>query len=328
MTEHIVFLLLGLGNGAVYAALGMALVVTFRSSGVVNFSTGAIALYVAYTYAFLRNGELLLPVPGLPTSIDLGADLTVGAAMTISLVIAAVLGLLLYVLVFRPLRNTSAVAKAVASVGLMLLIQALLAARVGTTAISVQPFLPDAVYDIGESSVPADRLWFAGIIVVLGIALTLYIRLTRFGLATRAVAETERGAIVTGLSPDRIAAVNWAISTVVAGLSGILIAPIVTMTPGSYTLFIVPALAAAMVGGFSKLGPAIIAGLAIGMVQSEMTRLQTTIDGWPTSGSPELVPLVLILILLITSGQRLPQRGDVSLKSLGRAPRPRSLWQP
>src|SRR3546814_17027674 len=100
MTEHIVFLLLGLGNGAVYAALGMALVVTFRSSGVVNFSTGAIALYVAYTYAFLRNGELLLPVPGLPTSLDLGADLTKAAAMAISLVIAAVLGLVFYALIF------------------------------------------------------------------------------------------------------------------------------------------------------------------------------------------------------------------------------------
>src|SRR3546814_6910664 len=99
----------------------MALVVTFRSSGVVNFSTGAIALYVAYTYAFLRNGELLLPVPGLPTSLDLGADLTMAAAMAISLVIAAVLGLVFYALIFRPLRNTSAVAKAVASIGLMLL---------------------------------------------------------------------------------------------------------------------------------------------------------------------------------------------------------------
>lgn len=328
MTEHIVFLLLGLGNGAVYAALGMALVVTFRSSGVVNFSTGAIALYTAYTYAFLRRGELFVPIPGLPTALDLGAPLTAASATAVSLVIAALLGLLLYLLVFRPLRNTSAVAKAVASIGVMLVLTALLAARIGTTPVSVEAVLPDTVYEIGDGRVPADRLWFAAIIVLLGIALTVLVRKTRFGLATRAVAETERGAIVSGLSPDRIAAMNWALSAAVAGISGILIAPIVPLTPNSYTLFIVPALAAAMVGGFSKLGPAILAGLAIGMVQSDMTYLQTTVDAWPASGTAELVPLVLILVLLVTGGQRLPQRGEVSLKSLGRSPRPGNLWLP
>src|SRR3546814_18082347 len=134
---------------------------------------------------------------------------------------------------------------------------------------------------MGESRVPAGRMCFAAFSVLLGVSLTGLIRTNRFGRAMRAVAETERVAIVTGLSPDRVAAINWALSTVVAGISGILIAPIVTMTPSSYTLFIVPALAAAMVGGFSKLGTAIIAGLAIGMIQSEMTPLQTTIDAWP-----------------------------------------------
>ena len=59
------FLLLGLGNGAVFAALAMALVVTYRSSGVLNFATGAQSLYAAYTYTLLRQGQLLQPIPGL-----------------------------------------------------------------------------------------------------------------------------------------------------------------------------------------------------------------------------------------------------------------------
>jgi ABC-type branched-subunit amino acid transport system ATPase component/branched-subunit amino acid ABC-type transport system permease component len=328
MTDHLVFLLLGLGSGAVYAALAMSLVVTYRSSGVVNFSTGAIALYVAYTFAFLRQGELLLPIPGLKQSVSLGAPLTMASAMAISLAIAAVLGLVLYWLVFRPLRASSPVAKAVASIGVMLLVTSLLAQRVGTNPVSVEAILPQGVFSIGNVGVPSDRLWFAGVIVALGIALTILIRFTRFGLATRAVAESERGALVSGLSPDRIAAINWALSSVVAGLSGILIAPIVPLIPLSYTLFIIPALAAAMVGGFTKLGPAIAAGFAIGMLQSELTFLQSSYDWLPSSGLADLVPLVLILGLLILSKDRLPQRGSLAPVSLGRAPRPRGLLLP
>ena len=65
---------LGLGNGGTYAALGLALVLTYRSSGVINFATGAQALYAGYTYAFLRQGKLFCIVPFLPTEIDLGHE--------------------------------------------------------------------------------------------------------------------------------------------------------------------------------------------------------------------------------------------------------------
>ena len=71
MQQHAVFLLLGLANGAVFASLALALVVTFRSSGVINFATGAIALFTAYIYAFLRQGKVLLLIPGLPKTLDL-----------------------------------------------------------------------------------------------------------------------------------------------------------------------------------------------------------------------------------------------------------------
>ena len=127
-------------------------------------------------------------------------------------------------------------------------------------------------------------------------------RFTRFGLVTRAAAETEKGAFVSGIAPDRIAAVNWMISAAVAGMSGILIAPIVPPTPIGYTLFIVPALAAAIIGRFKYMVPAVLAGLAIGMLQSESVYLRGQ-HGWlPTSGLAELVPLLLILLVLVASG--------------------------
>ncbi|WP_018501840.1 branched-chain amino acid ABC transporter permease/ATP-binding protein [Parafrankia discariae] len=327
-STDLVFLILGLGNGAVYAALGLGLVLTYRSSGVVNFATGAVALYTAYTYAFLRQGKLLNPIPGLTATVDLGIDgMGFPAAFALSLVVAAVLGALLYAAVFRPMRAAPTVAKAVASIGVMIVMQALLAVQVGTTAVSVAAILPTRIYTVAGQRVPGDRLWFAGIIVVMAVVLTLWFRLTRFGLATRAAAESEKGALVTGLSPQRIALVNWALSTMIAGVGGILIAPIVPLTPVSYTLFIVPALATALVGNFTRIGTAVTAGLVIGMLQSEATNLQT--KSWlPSSGLAELVPLAVILIFLVFRGQTLPSRGSIVQQTLGRAPRPRSMVLP
>jgi ABC-type branched-subunit amino acid transport system ATPase component/branched-subunit amino acid ABC-type transport system permease component len=328
MSTTVLFLILGLGSGAVYASLALGLVVTYRSSGVVNLASGAVALYIAYTYAYLRMGQLLDPIPGFSPTVGLGTGpLGFWAALAISLAVGAVLGAILYLLIFRPLRAAPAAAKAVASVGVMIVLQALLATRLGSAAVTVAPIFPTHAYQILGSRVPGDRLWSALVIVLVSIALGLWFQLTRFGLATRAAAESEKGAFVTGLSPQRIALVNWALSTAIAGIGGILISPIVPLTPASYSLFIVPALAAALVGNFAKIGVTVAAALAIGMLESEATYLQT--KSWLTSaGLPDLVPLLVILVFLVLRGRELPARGAIIAKTLGRAPRPRGYVVP
>jgi ABC-type branched-subunit amino acid transport system ATPase component/branched-subunit amino acid ABC-type transport system permease component len=328
MSTTVLFLILGLGSGAVYAALALGLVVTYRSSGVVNLSTGAIALYVAYTYAFLRHGELVDPVPGLNPTPSIGTGpLGFWPAFLISLVIAGLLGLLLYALVFRPLRAAPAAAKAVASVGVMIVIQALLATRIGSSVVSVAPIFPYHVYAMLGSRVPGDRLWFTAVIILIAIGLSAWFRFTRFGLATRAAAESEKGAFVTGLSPQRIALVNWGLSTALAGVGGVLISPIVPLTPDAYALFIVAALAAALVGNFTKIGVTVAAALVIGALESEATYLQS--KSWaPPSGLSDVVPLIVILLFLVLRGQGLPARGAIITRTLGAAPRPRGYVGP
>ncbi|MCR5977661.1 ATP-binding cassette domain-containing protein [Gordonia jinghuaiqii] len=328
MTDHLSYLVLGLGNGAVYAAIGLALVMTFKSSGVVNFATGAVALYTAYTYVLLRDGELMVPIPGLPKTVQLGGPLGVFPAMLIALVIAALLGVLCYALIFRPMRNASVVAKAVASIGLMIVLQAVIAQRVGTEIPLVEPIFPMKTIPIGGSVAPTDRLWLAGCVVGLAIVTTIAFRYTRFGVATEAAAESEKGAYLTGLSPDKIAFSNWALSSVLAGLGGILIAPLVALNPVAYTMFIVPALAATLVGNFSSIWLTVTAGIAIGAMQSEATNLQNTFDFLPKTGLSEAIPLLLILGFLVVKGRPLPDRGAVVRQALGRAPRPEHILLP
>jgi ABC-type branched-subunit amino acid transport system ATPase component/ABC-type branched-subunit amino acid transport system permease subunit len=328
MVDHLNFVLLGLGSGAVFAALALALVVTYRSSGVLNFATGAIALYGAYTYAYLRQGELLIPIPGLPSTVDLGSKLSVIAAILLTLALEAVLGVVMYLLVFRPIRNHSPAAKAVASLGVMVLLTSAMTIQVGGTTILVKPIFADVAKQVGGLRILTGRVWFVVLIIVVAALLGCMYRFTRFGLATRAAAETEVGALVTGLSPERIALVNWMISAVVAGLAGIFIAPLVPLVPGTYTLFIVPALAAAVLGRFSALAPAVAGGLFIGMLQAEAVYLQGEIDWFPSSGVAEVIPLAMVLLVLVVRGRPLPTRGTLLEQSLGRAPRPHSLWKP
>src|SRR6202034_112029 len=328
MTQLLIFLLLGLANGAVFASLALALVVTFRSSGVVNFATGAIALFSAYTYGFLRQGELFDPIPGLPTTVHLANSMGLVPAAALALAITVVLGLLLYGVVFRPMRSAPAVARAVAALGVTVLLTGLIQQRVGDTPVNVSSIFPSTSYKIGSVLVSADRVWFAVTVVAVALVLAAGYRLTRFGLPPRAAAETEKGAYVSGISPDRIAAVNWMISAAVAGLAGILISPLVPLVPEAYSLFIVPALAAAILGRFQGMTIAVGGGLIIGMLQSEASYLQSRYSWLPPSGIPEFIPLALILVVLIWRAPNLPARGELIRSSLGRAPRPRGLTLP
>ncbi|MDQ6695906.1 MAG: branched-chain amino acid ABC transporter permease/ATP-binding protein [Actinomycetota bacterium] len=328
MTEHVNFLLLGLANGAVFAALGLALTVTFRSSNVMNFATSAMALFTAYIYAGLRRGELLILVPGLPASVDMGGPLSFVPAAVLALTISAVLGLVMYVVVFRPLRSASVIAKAVASLGVMVVMTGVIVQRQGTRPPPVDRILPTDRLSVGDVSVSRDRVYFALSVVALAIVVWALTRFTRFGLKTRAASESEKGAYLAGLSPDRIAAMNWMLSAVVCGAAGILIAPIVPLVPLQYTLFIVPALATGILGRFERLGPAVIGGLAVGMLQSEAGYLRVQHSWLPGSGLAELVPLALIMVVLVARARPLPSRGVILHQALGSAPRPRSIGRP
>lgn len=328
MTSVFAYLLLGLGNGAVYAALGLALVMTYKSSGVVNFATGAVALYAAYTFAFLRHGQLLIPIPGVQSTVDVGGPWGVLPALVVSVLLAAILGVIAELVVFRPMRNAPVLAKAVAAIGVMLVLQALIALQVGTDTPTVGPIFAQRNLHLGDAVIPTDRLWLAAVIVGLAVCAGLVLRYTRFGMATEAAAESEKGALLTGLSPDRIALANWALSSGTAAVGGIVIAPIVPLNPVAYTMFIVPALAAALVGDFAGIGITVTAGLVIGMLQSEATYLQSVWDALPQAGLAEAVPLILILGFLLIRGRPLPGRGAVSTNDLGRSPRPRRILVP
>ena len=305
------------------------MVLTYRSSGTVNFATGAIAMYVAYTFALLRQqGALFDPIPGLPPLIHIAHHIPTSVAMLMAMVVAVLLGLICYVLIFRPLRTALPLSRVVASVGLMVLIQGIVTARLGTSPLGVSDILPSTVWHIGRLQLPEDRILLAAVVTAIAIALWALMRFTRFGLVTRAVAESEKGAILVGISTNTVAASNWALAAVVAGLSGILISPVVPIVPSAYTLLIAPGLAAALVGRFSSFGPTVITGLAVGMFQSVSAELSANFSWYPQTGTSDAFVLLLIIGLLVIRGEKLPGRGALIRQHLPQAVAPRhvGIW--
>src|SRR4051812_14798003 len=144
MSSYILFLILGLGSGAVYGMLALGLVLKHRSGGGVDFGHGAVAMFIAYVYLGLRqDGTLEFPWLWLPRSLSVGGALGTGPAIAVSLVYAAVFGAVLYVLIYRPLRGATALTRVCASVGTMLALQAVAVLNFGTTAKSTPAILPN-----------------------------------------------------------------------------------------------------------------------------------------------------------------------------------------
>jgi branched-chain amino acid transport system permease protein len=303
------FLVLGLGPGAVYAGLGLGLVLTYRGSGVLNLAHGAMAMYSAYVYAELRSsGNLVLP--GVPGTHHLG---NVGAApaLAMALVVAALLGLIAHVLIFGRLqrRGAPALASVVATVGLMLALQAVVTLRFGTSPQAVGAVLPQQGFVIAGTRVPVDRVYLAALLVVAAAATTAVYRSTRFGLASRAAAESETGAALLGFSPALHAGANWVIGSLLAGLFGILLGPIAGVDPTTYTFLVVPALVAALAGRLASTWWTVAAGLALGVLQSELTRVHMPWQWLGAQALKEVLPFVALAIVLIMVGTPVPRRG-------------------
>jgi ABC-type branched-subunit amino acid transport system permease subunit len=328
MSSYFLFLILGLGAGATYAILGQGLVLKYRSAGVVDFAHGAVAMFIAYVFINLRGfGQLELPVVLIPHQISLngGAGLSTWLAIVISLVYAAVFGLVLYVLIYRPIRSASPLTRVCASVGVMLALEAIAVLNFSTQPVATNPIFPSSGLSLAGITFPEDRLYFTGVVVVISVALALTYRFSRFGLATRAGAENDRGAALTGISANRVAGQNWVIATVLAGAAGIMIAPVASLDPTSYTLFVVPALAAALVGRFQSFWITALAGLLIGCAQSEITKLITVWTWLPQQGLGDALPFIVIIVVMAVRSRTVLARGGETAErnpSVGRPQAP------
>ncbi len=286
MQEAIRFALLGLGLGSLYSLASQGLMVIYRGSGVLNVAHGAIGMVGAY----------------VEWEVKTEYDQPVAVAWAAGILTCAAIGALTHLLVMRRLRRASPLARIVATLGVLIVVQAGAVLRYGSKITFVKSELPVTVLHPFDITISVDRFILVGIAAVLSAALWAFYRFTHFGMATSAVAENQRAASAIGLSPDWVATVNWALGSALAGVAAILIAPIVQLQVATMTNLVLAALATALVASFRSFPIAFAAGMVIGIAQSELTRYVHT------PGLANSLPFFVIVLWMIVRGQALPLR--------------------
>ncbi|MEQ8841861.1 MAG: ABC transporter permease [Acidimicrobiales bacterium] len=250
-------LLQGTPPGTVYALIGLGFVLTYKTSGVFNLAFGAQAYISAAMFFKARQDWEWGIVPALILSV---------------FVLAPAIGLVLERLIFRNLRTASAVSKLVVAIGLSVALPALfeLVASykpvAGRTPTGIVPDGASVFYDpFGVYPFSRDELAQIIIAVVGMILLGAVFRFTSAGLSMRAVVESPRMTELAGIPADRVSALAWAISSMFAGMAGVLIAPrLNTLISADFFTLVVVAMAAAALGRLVSLPRALIGGMALG----------------------------------------------------------------
>jgi ABC-type branched-subunit amino acid transport system ATPase component/branched-subunit amino acid ABC-type transport system permease component len=296
------FIIAGLTTGSVYALAGVGLVLTYKTSGVFNFAHGALATVSAYLFYSLQV-QAGIPWPAAAAVCVLG--------------VGPILGLLLE-RISRTLVLSSLATRVVSTVGILLVIQALVVIIYGETITrAVPPYLPTHAFTVGGATVTSDRILVFGIAAAATAALYVYFRVTRMGVAMRAVVDNSVLLDVAGTSPVAVRRIAWIIGSMMASASGLLLAPFITLDATNLTFLVVTAYGAAALGRFTNIPATYFGGLALGVAAAVCTKYFTA--GLLSGLAASLPFLVLFVVLLLTPKSKLADRATI-------VPRNRAAW--
>jgi branched-chain amino acid transport system permease protein len=277
MTNFIDYLLGGISNGAIIALMALALVLIWRSTRVVNFAQVGQAMFTTYIALSVRDvtGSWLL-------------------ALIVAIVAGAILGMIVHLLVIRPVARADTSGVIIATFGVLIALQALAGMIWGgdnrgfpaPTENSGIEFAgriwPFSVYDVLVIVITA----------LLVIGLTVMFTRTNLGLSMRASAFNPEVARLSGVRVGRMLAFGWVLAGMVGAVAGVLVAPSATVSPNSFDILLVFAFTAAVIGGLDSLVGAVALGVGTGLVIS-------LVSGFSDSSNAPVVALVLLALNLL-----------------------------
>lgn len=277
MRQFINLTLGGLSTGAVYAAIGLSLVLIWRATRIVNFAQGGMLMMTTFlAYALVGDG------------------LSYWVALVAAVVAGLVFGAVVERLIVRPVENKPPLNAVVVTFGLLVLLQGVAGMIFGGTPKSYPP-----AFGIRGFSVDGGRLLFAPndlwvVLVVLGVMVVLAVvfRRTSLGLRMRSAAFAPEVARLLGVRVGRMFTVGWALAAAVGALAGILIAPDTFVSPNSFDATLVFGFTAAVIGGLDSPPGAVVGGVSLGIVLS-------WVAGYLGSDVVDLGALVVLVVILM-----------------------------
>ncbi|HWK61193.1 MAG TPA: branched-chain amino acid ABC transporter permease [Eoetvoesiella sp.] len=309
MDSTIIFILLqdGILNGAVYALLGLALVLVFVVTRVVFIPQGEFVAYGALTLAFMVNGKVpgtvhLLLIVGivvflaevlsavrnkdwskmpktigwslvLPGALYFAAPMVVSTTTPLwinvlfSLALVIPLGPMLYRLVYQPIAEASVLVLLIISVAVHFVLTGLGLVFFGAEGWRTPAFL-DGDVQLGSVTWSAQTFFVLGTCVALIIVLWLFFGKTLYGRALRATAVNRRGARLVGISTNMSGSLTFTLAAAIGALSGMLIAPVTTIYYDTGFLIGLKGFVAAIVGGMVSYPLAAAGALFVGILEA------------------------------------------------------------
>ena len=273
----------GLASGGVYALLALALVLIYRSTGVVNFAQGEMAMFSTFVcWALLDRG---VPYWG---------------AFFGTLAISFVGGVLIERLIIRPVEHAPLLTIVTVTIGLLILLNNGAGWIWRGEQRTLQNPFPKDTYDVGGVVVAAQDVGIIGVSLVLVAALWLLFQRTTLGLALRATALNPESSRLHGVRVSWMLALGWGLAAVLGAVAGILVAP----TQGSFDQnlmlpILIFAFAAAVLGGLDSALGAVAGGLALGVI---LNLVGAYVDALSDLRTPVALVLILLILLVRPSG--------------------------
>lgn len=301
MTEFLQYVIFGIGIGGALTLLSQGLVVTYRGSGILNFAHAAEGMFGGFLFWQLRGGAIA------------GSGLSTPWAFIVSILAVACLGVLIHVLVMRPLRDAAPLVRIVATLGVLVTFEAVASIIWGELGVSLEQFLPTNVITVHSLSIGVNQVIMFGIACCLTLVLWVVDRFTRVGLIFRANAENQSAASALGLSPDILAATAWAVGGALSATAIIFLGTLAGLQTGSTTLLIFPILAVGLIGSFRSFPLTLVGAMLIGIGQS-------LVAGYVTlAGAGDALPLLIVIGIVVVRGERggIRTGGEGKLPGLG-----------
>ena len=280
----------GLSTGSIYAALGLAIVLVSRSTGLINFAQGAMAVFSAYlTFVMYQAGLPLL------------------VAILISVAASFALGALIERYVMRRFEQGDPDTAVVVTIAMLTLITGI-CAWLWTYDNRIFPSLfPLSTVSVGGAVLSIRSIGTTLVIVATMLVLQVLFLRTKLGLALRAVSINPYSASLSGMPVGRLLMVGWGLAAGLGAVGAALVAPSLSLTPGMMDGPLVYALAAVILGGVSSPLGVVVAAWLIGVLES-LAAVYVPFIGYDLKIA---VPFMLIFIVLIVRPQGLFGRREV-----------------
>jgi branched-chain amino acid transport system permease protein len=270
--------LAGLAAGAVYAAIGLALVLIWRATRIVNFAQGGMLMITTFlAYTVISDGG------------------SYWLALAVAVVAGLVLGAVVERLVIRPVENKPPLNAVIVTFGLLVLLQGVAGMVFGGTPKSYPPAFGIRGFVVAGRRLlftPND-LWVVLVVLAVMAGLAAVFRWTPLGLKMRSAAFAPEVARLLGVRVGRMFTVGWALAAAVGALAGVLIAPDTFVSPNAFDATLVFGFTAAVVGGLDSPPGAVVGGLGLGLVLSYVSGYL----GSDVVGLGALVVLVVVLMV-------------------------------